>query len=365
MWGGIKEHLDTISSNSIWIARTGVNINLWTDNWLGIRLVDLLHISPTLHAKLRASMADVIMDGAYYLPAAVMAVPEVASRVAHMVLPTAPLPNALVWLHSSDGKLTSKISFNFLLPAAVSLPWAAAIWKSCIPPSHSFILWRIMHGKMPTDENLRRRGCIIVSICSFYLGIDGTSAHLFLHCSIATTIWLWLGGMLHITFNLASFETLLSSIPPKYSSQMRDIYLAALVHTLHDIWLTRNSLRFTNTTAAVDHSTKARIHAAICFSGNISTSKCIASDANILDAFSVSSHNRRVRDILMVSWKAPTAPWIKVNTDGSLIGTHAACGGLFHDHLGSLLGAFSCNIGHYTVFYAEVYAFLLALEYAD
>jgi ribonuclease HI len=48
-----------------------------------------------------------------------------------------------------------------------------------------------------------------------------------------------------------------------------------------------------------------------------------------------------------------------------LIGSHAACGGLFRDHLGSLLGAFACNIGHSTVFYAEVYAFLLALEYAD
>jgi len=364
VWRGIKEHLATISSNSIWIVGTGVNINLWTDNWLGIRLVDLLHISPTLHTKLRASVADVIMDDTYYLPAASLAVPEVASHVAHMVLPTTPLPDALVWLHSPDGKLTSKLSFNFLQPAAVSLPWGAAIWKFCIPPSHSFILWRIMHGKMLTDENLRHRGYIIVSICSLCLGTNETSAHLFLHCSFATNLWLWLGGMLHITFNLASFETLFSSIPPNCSSQMRDIYLAALVHTLHDIWLTQNSLRFTNTTSAV-HSTKARIHAAISFSGNISTGKCIASDANILDAFSVSSHNLRVSDILMVSWKAPTAPWIKVNTDDSLIGTHAACGRLFRDHLGSHLGAFACNIGHSTVFYVDVYAFLLALEFAD
>ena len=121
---------------------------------------------------------------------------------------------------------------------------------------------------------------------------------------------------------------------------------------------------FTNLKVVV-HLTKARIHATISFSGNISTGKCIAYDANILDAFSVSPHNRRVSHILMVSWKAPSAPWIKVNTDGSLIGTHDACGGLFRDPLGSLLGAFACNIGHSTIFYAEVYAFLLALEYAD
>lgn len=125
----------------------------------------------------------------------------------------------------------------------------------------------------------------------------------------------------------------------------------------------RGILCFTNQMASL-HSTKVRIQATICFSGNISTGKCIFSEANILDALSVSPHNLRVSDILMVYWKAPSAPWIKVNTNDSLIGSHAACEGLFCDHRGSLLDAFVCNIGTSTVFYAEVYAFLLALEYA-
>jgi len=95
VWTGIKDHLSTISSNSIWIVGTGANINLWTDNWLGMRLVDLLNILPSLHTKFRASVADVIMEGAISLPPAALAVPEVASRVASIVLPTAPLPNTL------------------------------------------------------------------------------------------------------------------------------------------------------------------------------------------------------------------------------------------------------------------------------
>jgi len=108
-------------------------------------------------------------------------------------------------------------------------------------------------------------------------------------------------------------------------------------------------VHFNNQTISL-HSTKVRLQAAISFSGNISTGKCIASDGYILDALSVSPHNRRVSDLILVHWKAPSAPWIKVNTDGSLIGTHAACGGLFRDHCGSLLGAFACNIGLSTVF---------------
>jgi len=122
-------------------------------------------------------------------------------------------------------------------------------------------------------------------------------------------------------------------------------------------------LRFSKHTTSL-HSTKVHIQAAISFSSNISAGKCIASDEYILDVFSVSPHNHRVSDLLMVYWKAPSAPWIKVNTNGSLIGSHSACGGLFRDHRGSLLGAFACNIGLSSIFYAEVYAFLLAMEYA-
>jgi len=52
-----------------------------------------------------------------------------------------------------------------------------------------------------------------------------------------------------------------------------------------------------------------------------------------------------------------------VNTNGSFIGSHAVYGGLFRDHRGSLLGAFVCNISRATIFNAEVYAFLIDLEY--
>jgi hypothetical protein len=39
-------------------------------------------------------------------------------------------------------------------------------------------------------------------------------------------------------------------------------------------------------------------------------------------------------------------------------------GGLFHDYLGTFRGAFHCNIGIQSVFYAEVMGIILALEYA-
>lgn len=58
-----------------------------------------------------------------------------------------------------------------------------------------------------------------------------------------------------------------------------------------------------------------------------------------------------IKDIIYVHWKAPSPPWLMVNTNGSVVGTHAACGGLSQDHLGTFLGAFACNLGIDSVFF--------------
>ena len=63
-------------------------------------------------------------------------------------------------------------------------------------------------------------------------------------------------------------------------------------------------------------------------------------------------------------WKTPTAPWLKVNTNGSVIDGFAACGGLFRDNLGTFRGAFYRNVGAQFVFYAEVHGIISAIEFA-
>jgi ribonuclease HI len=216
---------------------------------------------------------------------------------------------------------------------------------------------------MPTDENLRSRGCIVVSVCSLCLLSDESSEHLFLRCQFATHLWDWIGFKLNCVIDTSSIATLLSCRPALCSSQVSDIFLAAILHTIHAIWWARNALRFSAVTPTL-HSSKIRIHAAIAMSGNISKGKCLTSDFPFLDSFAVSPHCRNVKEIITVLWKAPSSPWLKVNTDGSVVGGHAACGGLFRDYLGTFRGAFHCNIGFQSVFYAEVMRIILAMEYA-
>lgn len=159
---------------------------------------------------------------------------------------------------------------------------------------------------------------------------DESSDHLFLQCQFATHLWNWIGGKLNYVIDRSSVDTILSCRPARCSSQVSDIYMAAILHTLHTIWWARNSLSFTNVKPTL-HSAKVCIHSFISMSGNISKGKCLHSDFSFLDSFAVSPHCRRLKEIVLVLWKTPTAPWLKVNTDGSVIGGFAACGGLFHD----------------------------------
>lgn len=158
--------------------------------------------------------------------------------------------------------------------------------------------------------------------------------------------------------------SLLSCIPAQCSSQIADIYLVIVIHTVHAIWLARNNIRFSSTTTTF-HSVKVRIHSWIAMSGTTSTGNCLPSDSHLLDSFAVAAHCRTIKEIIPVLWKAPSSPWMKVNTDGSVIVGHAACGGLFRDSTGSFLVAFSCNIGEASVYHSEVLAIILSMEHAS
>lgn len=153
----IKAHIGTIIANSIFIVGSGENIHFWKDNLIGEPLVDLLHIDPRYHDRSHGSVAFVIHNGSWDLPSALMAIPDVTTRLVSVIVPTSPLPDSLVWMHSADGLLTTKQAFLFLNPAPISLQWATLIWKPSIPPS-LFFLAGLCIAKFPLTRIFRPVG---------------------------------------------------------------------------------------------------------------------------------------------------------------------------------------------------------------
>jgi hypothetical protein len=82
------------------------------------------------------------------------------------------------------------------------------IWPSFVPPSKSFVVWRCFHNQMPTDENLIKRGCTVVTVGVLCTADGETTPHLFLHCSFGSALWEWLGELFGIHFDSTNFHSI-------------------------------------------------------------------------------------------------------------------------------------------------------------
>lgn len=125
--------------------------------------------------------------------------------------------------------------------------WSKIIWNSAIPPSKSFHVWRMIHNKMPTYDNLQRKGLSFPSMCSLCGMQSETSHHLFLQCSFSLTLWNWLTNIINMNINLTSVLTILDTCKRGWSPQRKLVIIAAIINILNAIWFCRNNLRFNNT----------------------------------------------------------------------------------------------------------------------
>jgi hypothetical protein len=171
VWLGVKEHMDTILANFIWLIGNGECINLWLENWFGTPLVFLISILPSI-VVCTTSYLFYIADGKWKVPASFLVNPLVAASIDHITLPVIPLPAQCVWPCSPD--------HEYLHHHPITLHHHITL--------HSFIYWRLMHHKLPTDDNSRSHGCMFVSICMLCYNTDETSSHLYLSCNFAMNL---------------------------------------------------------------------------------------------------------------------------------------------------------------------------------
>jgi hypothetical protein len=103
------------------------------------------------------------------LPLCVYIYPAIAHQIRRITLLVIPLKDRLVCCKTKDGRLSVKHTHDFLYSDAQIHGWTRWLRHNSIPPSNSFYAWRNFQKKMPTDGNLIKRGCFVVSACSICL----------------------------------------------------------------------------------------------------------------------------------------------------------------------------------------------------
>jgi ribonuclease HI len=368
LWSGIKDQFAVILDNSVWLLGNGNHINFWTDRWCGDPLVEQLAIPHNLRDSLTSLVSDFILNGEWCVPSQLAAMfPNLYSILSKVSIPLEASHDKFLWKHTDTGDLELKQAYVFKTLQSLDLPWAKHIWQADIPPSKSLMVWRLMHGKMPTDENLMARGCAIPSICNLCNNHVETSFHLFFECPFAVKLWSWLAGCLDITIQFYSMDDIWKLCDNNWAAQSKVTLTAAIVNLLNTIWFARNQARFSNTHLSWRNAI-ARVMASTSLTGShtLKTSSNSIRDFNFLKAFQVSIHPPRPSILREVIWCPPMFNWLKCNIDGASCGNpgNAACGGVFRNHAADFVYGFAEPLGVMNAFVAEMCGAMRAVEIA-
>ncbi|KAF7836704.1 ribonuclease H [Senna tora] len=198
-----------------------------------------------------------------------------------------------------------------------------SIWKLPILSRFKVFLWRACLDIIPTIDVLERRGMVINEKCCWCNAEEETCYHVLVECDRLKQVW----DAAYFDFKgRRSHVSLLEWMVVEWEEWGRD-KRCVFAMTLYFIWEARNGLKFGNEAPNLN-SIWRRVER--CWD------ECNA------------AATMEVRDEVPpanVKWLKPKEPLIKLNVDVALeCNGEGAAGGVFRDHEGMCVGAFSCKI---------------------
>ena len=351
-----------------WLPSENSSIDFWKDNWLGQPLTVLLDIPTNLISSLSGTIADFWHHGWTISPEFANLFLDIYKLIS-TTIPGPPDSDKLIWTRSSDGEITSKFFFEDLNNSRPELHWCRFIWHTFIPPRRSLLLWKVLHKRLATDENLKKRGIFLASRCHFCEKEEESLDHLLLRCDFSKSLWSYLATLFEKTLQFSdNFEEFfILAMKSSFSPQIRSLWIAGIFALIWEIWCSRNKKIFEGKNENI-WSSKSFILASIRETDKMAKGcmKNCQEDLIIL-------HNLRIKgrppdgpSIIPVKWNLPPSGWIKVNIDGAARGSpgKAGCGGIFRTCRGFIKGCFSLFLGTRLAFEAEIMGFILAIEFA-
>jgi len=165
--------------------------------------------------------------------------------------------DALIWNEEQDGVFSVKFAYLVLCSQANNdlQDIFSSLWKATTVPKALYTAWRILIGRLPTFDNLIRRGLAISSpLCVLCKETQETTQHLFLECAYAQRVWLLCFRWLGITYVqhkdiLIHFE---SFHLPHLNAKQNQVWKGVWVTIVRSIWEQRNLVVFKQGTVDVD-----------------------------------------------------------------------------------------------------------------
>ncbi|GLU01659.1 hypothetical protein SLE2022_189580 [Rubroshorea leprosula] len=104
-------------------------------------------------------------------------------------------PDQRKWIHSTDGSYTTKSAYQLLIEDHRNSQQGLTLqkaWNPLIPSKISAFSWQLLQGKIPTKDNLLKRGVVQdpgECRCELCGAGEENSSHLFVQCKVARDLW--------------------------------------------------------------------------------------------------------------------------------------------------------------------------------
>lgn len=280
---------------------------------------------------------------------------------------TGELNDKPIWTGNTLGQFTVKSAYHILRNKKDKVDWAKMVWLKGLPYKISFFLWRVMHGRIPTDDNLKRMRISIVSkCCCCEEGEMETMNYLFLTAPIA--IKLWRQFVICAGFSLDGhnlYSLMFSWWEFADNLKGRSILKAIPAVLMWELWKRRNSIRTGKKMSFIQ-----LLHNCLWTMQQLIKAK-FPNLRNLPWQWSgcydrIQGHRSNLF-YHIVRWQMPETGWVKCNTDGACKGNPriSSYGFCIRDVNGDLLYAESDCIGVTTNIRAELTAILRALDYCN
>ncbi|XP_070679393.1 uncharacterized protein [Malus domestica] len=186
IWPGIKSILHILFQNCRWVIGNGSTTSLWVDKWLDKPIVDVVGATEIAHSLSRTKVSNIIRMGKWVIPYIFSSTfPDLTKEILEMPLPIDEDKDVLIWEVSTSGVFSFSDGYEIVRHRFPVKSWASIIWRPFIPPRYSILVWKILFNKLPTEDQLQRRGIPLAPICQLCHKNSESIDHLFSSCEFA------------------------------------------------------------------------------------------------------------------------------------------------------------------------------------
>ncbi|CAN1754104.1 Putative ribonuclease H protein At1g65750 [Linum perenne] len=354
VWRGMMKVWPNVIDGIQWSVRDGKTTKFWTDRWLdsGALLVDqALNIQGVNPSLLVSQVIKTNGDWDSDFLSSVLP-HDIVLQVIGMSPPLDNLgQDSLVWGLEANGAFSVRSAYLMLSdiePDSSDGFWSR-IWRWKGPNKVMHFLWLASHKRLLTNEERGRRHLTNQVNCSRCAAVVESFEHVIFDCSFASQVWRQaLPEAVVSRAELGNFDQWWKSMILDKQLGTKFGVIAWL------IWQARNKFIFDQQ----DRPPSAIIE------------QCQFWTNLVLSSWKTFQLGREApglaRQTQLIAWRPGDEGWFTLNTDGSRITQSGATaiGGIIRDSAGSLVRAFSANVGNCSITRAELRAIVEGLKLA-